>query len=36
MPDDISTNGIAGTDGQVPVYDPNGRWTSWSLQDKLG
>lgn len=24
-------SGISGTDGQVPVYDPNGRWTIWDL-----
>lgn len=30
MPD-LSLSGITGTDGKVPVYEPDGRWTTWSL-----
>lgn len=24
---------VAGTDGKVPVYDPDGRWNIWALQE---
>lgn len=33
MPTIISTNGITGIDGIVPVYDPNARWCWWNLQE---
>lgn len=29
----ISTIGIAGSDGHTPVYDPSGRWTIWNLNE---
>jgi hypothetical protein len=29
----ISTIGIVGTDGAVPVYDPDARWTTWALHE---
>jgi hypothetical protein len=29
----LSTVGISGTDGAVPVYDPAGRWTIWALSE---
>jgi hypothetical protein len=25
--------GVAGSDGVVPVYDPDGRWTTWSISE---
>jgi len=29
----LSTVGIVGTDGEVPVYDPDARWTTWALHE---
>lgn len=29
----INTNGITGTDGIVPVYQPNARWCIWNLEE---
>lgn len=29
----VSTVGIIGTDGKVPVYEPDARWTMWSLDE---
>jgi hypothetical protein len=29
----LSTVGIVGTDGQVPVYEPDARWTTWALDE---
>jgi hypothetical protein len=29
----IATLGVVGTDGVVPVYNPNGLWQWWSLQE---
>lgn len=28
-----STTGVVGTDGKVPVYDPNGTWRMWSISE---
>ena len=25
--------GVVGTDGQVPIYNPNGRWSWWSINE---
>lgn len=25
--------GVVGTDGQVPIYNPNGRWSWWSIDE---
>ena len=33
MSDPISTAGIYGTDGHVPIYNPNGRFTVWALSE---
>lgn len=33
MSTQLSLSGIAGTDGVVPVYEPNTRWTTWSLKE---
>lgn len=30
---DLSTTGISGTDGVVPVYDPDGLWKTWSIDE---
>lgn len=30
---EISTLGVVGTDGQTPVYNPEGRWQLWSMDD---
>jgi hypothetical protein len=29
----LSTVGVVGTDGVVPVYDPDARWTQWALHE---
>lgn len=29
----LSTSGITGSDGITPVYDPNGRWCFWNLNE---
>lgn len=29
----INLGGVAGIDGVVPVYEPDGRWTQWRLSD---
>jgi hypothetical protein len=29
----LSTVGITGTDGEVPVYEPDARWTQWALSE---
>lgn len=29
----VSTSGITGSDGKTPIYEPNGRWTIWRLQE---
>lgn len=31
MPSNVT--GVVGTDGQVPVYDPNGLWHMWSITE---
>ena len=33
MPEDLSTIGIVGTDGGVPVYEPNDRWRIWARHE---
>lgn len=33
MSDPISTSGITGSDGKTPIYEPNARWTTWSLKE---
>lgn len=30
---EISTLGVVGTDGQTPIYNPEGRWQLWSIND---
>lgn len=30
---EISTMGVAGIDGVVPIYDPSGRWCLWSINE---
>jgi hypothetical protein len=30
---ELSVDGITGIDGKVPVYEPNARWTTWSLKE---
>lgn len=30
---DISTTGIVGTDEHTPIYDPNGRWCWWNINE---
>lgn len=29
---EYSLSGITGSDGEVPIYEPDGRWTMWSLE----
>jgi hypothetical protein len=31
MEQELSLSGITGTDGKVPVYEPNSRWCIWNL-----
>lgn len=33
MSDPLSTSGITGSDGKTPIYEPNGRFTTWRLQE---
>jgi hypothetical protein len=33
MPDQLSVAGITGKDGVAPVYQPNARWTTWSIKE---
>lgn len=33
MPTPITTSGITGIDGVVPVYDPSARWCWWNLDE---
>lgn len=33
MTEPISISGITGSDGKVPVYQPNARWTTWNLKE---
>lgn len=30
---EISTDGITGSDGQTPIYDPDGLWKTWSINE---
>jgi hypothetical protein len=30
---ELTTAGITGTDGHVPLYEPDARWTTWSLDE---